>query len=231
MKRLFILTTLLISAYFLNAQANYLIINGGLTNPVGNFADNDIDNGDAGFATIGYNLGFEAGLFFNPWVGIGGAFKFSNSGSDNDLINEHLNLKYGNILDTISFTSGKYNMQNFLIGPYGKLDITNHFSIMGKFFVGVLSLFRPDQTLTWTEYGQEEKTLYQEGNLAYAFAWNLGGGVHVRLGNRIGLAFMADYISSKPEFVEFNYDDLTTFSEKQPITFINYTFGLSFIMD
>lgn len=230
MKNILILTALFVNIY-LNAQTNYIIINSGITKPVGHFADNSLDNIDAGFATIGYNLGFEAGIFFNPWVGIGGAFKFSNAGFDNALINERLNLRYGNIYDTISLSSGKYNMQNFLIGPYGKLEITNHVFIMGKFFIGVLSIFRADQILKWTAYGQEEKTLYQEGKLSYAFAWNLGGGVHVRIGNRIGLAFMTDYINSKPEFEEFNYDDLKTFSEKQPIAYVNYTIGISLIMD
>ncbi len=227
MKKILLLFILLLSIYTINAQSSYIIINGGITNPTGEFANNDFLNPESGFATGGYNLGFEVGYFFNPWVGIGGAFKFSNSNFDSDVVNDHLQTQYWSLYDTIYISSGKYNLQNFLAGPYGKLDVTGHISLFGKFFIGIMSAFRPEQTLTWTEPGQDPKQLYVDSKLASAFAWNLGGGVLFKFNDRIGVIFMADYIAGNPKYEEFNYDDLVIETNKQDIRYFNFNVGLA----
>ena len=231
MKNLFVILLIFLSTNFLNAQSSYIIINGGITQAKGSFADNDFFNPEAGFATGGYNLGFEVGYFFNPWVGIGGAFKFSNSGFDSDIINDHLQTEYWSLFDTIYLKSGEYNLHNFLAGPYGKLDINDHFSLLGKFFIGVMSAFRPEQTLNWTEPGQEPKLLFVESKLASSFAWNVGGGLLIKFNDRLGVVFMADYISGKPKFEEFNYDDLIVETNKQDIHYFNFNIGLVLAME
>ncbi len=227
MKKALLLFIILLSVYTINAQSNYIIINGGITNPTGEFANNDFFNPKSGFANGGYNLGFEVGYFFNPWIGFGGAFKFSNSKFDSDVVNDHLQTQYWSIYDTIYISSGKYSLQNFLVGPYGKLDVTDHISFFGKFFIGVMSAFRPEQTLNWVEPGQDPKSLYVDSKLASAFTWNLGGGILLKFNDRIGIIFMADYISANPKFEEFNYDDLVIETDKQDIRYFNLNVGLA----
>lgn len=227
MKKVVLLFVIFLSVYTINAQSNYIILNGGATKPRGEFANNDFFNPESGFATGGYNFGFEVGYFFNPWVGIGGSFKFNNSSFDNGVINNHLQTQYENIFDTIYLASDKYSLQNFLVGPYGKLDVTNHISLFGKFFIGVMSAFRPEQTLNWTEPGQDPNLLYVESKLASAFSWDLGGGILFKLNDQIGIIFMADYISANPKLEEFNYNDLAIETNKQEIRYFNLNVGLA----
>jgi len=232
MKKIFLIIISFAFIYSSNAQSSYIILNGGITNPVGEFADNDFYNEDAGFASGGYNLGFEIGYFFNPWIGLGGSFKFNSSNFDTDGINAHLQEQYWSQYDTLYLASSEYNMQNFLIGPYAKLDITGNFSLFGKFFIGVMSAFRPDQTLNWQEDpSQELKTLFIESKLASSFAWNIGGGLLFRFTDRLGLVLMADYIAGNPKYDEFNYDELIVETNKQEMHYFNFNIGLAIKMN
>ncbi len=217
----------------LNAQEKYIIISGGLTKPLADFADNDFDNSDAGFATNGYNIGFELGHFFNPWFGIGGSFKFNNSGFDSQRFNDTLSVRFENKadMDTIYLYSGDYNLHNFLAGPYGKIDLGSHFSIFGNAFIGVLSTFRPDQTLFYKKYSEPDPVnLYSAGKLAAAFAWNFGGGILVKVSDGFGIVLKADYIASNPEFEVFDYETLLIVKEVQAVRYVNFNIGLTLRM-
>ena len=226
-----IIILLLIFNFALKAQEQFIIINGGITKPVSDFAESNYGNPDAGFATSGYNIGFEIAHFFNPWVGIGGSFKFNNSGFDNQRFNDYLDLNYGSKLDTISLNSGEYNLHNFLAGPYAKIDLGSRVSFFGKAFIGVLSTFRPDQHLLYRNFGDLEDTnLYLQGKLTGAFAWNFGAGMLIKLSDSFGITATADYIGANPKFDVFNYETFVPEKVEQPVRYVNLNVGIALTM-
>jgi len=230
-KTISIIILLLFVNIALKAQERYIIINGGITKPVSDFATNDFGNPDAGYATNGYNIGFEIAHFFNPWFGIGGSFKFNNSGFNNQKFNEYLDWNYGSKLDTIYISSGEYNLHNFLVGPYAKIDLGSRISFFGKTFIGVLSTFRPDQRLDYRNYGDlENTTIYLEGKLTGAFAWNFGAGMLVKLSDSFGITATADYIGANPKFDSFDYDTFEPFKDEQAVRYVNLNIGIALTM-
>ena len=213
-----------------SAQNQFIILNGGITKPLSNFADNDFENTDAGFATNGFNFGFEMAHFFSPWFGLGGSFKFSNASFDSQKYNTALYEKFQNKLDTIHITSGDYNLQNFLFGPYGKVNFGDYFSLFGNAFIGVLSTYRPDQTLNYKEYGGETQYLFAPGKLAAAFAWNFSAGFIVKFSDSFGIIAKADYIAANPQFDVFDYQNVQIVKETQSVRYVNYNIGIAFGM-
>lgn len=230
-KSLSFIILLIITNLTLKAQDRYIIVSGGITKPIADFADSNFDNSDAGFATNGYNFGFELGHFFNPWFGLGGSFKFNNSGFNSQKFNDFIDQNFGNQYDTIYLASGDYNLHNFLAGPYGKINIGNHLSVFGKVFIGVLSTFRPDQSLVYRNFGDtENSSLSSQGKLTGSFAWNFGAGVLVKVSDRFGIIALADYIGANPKFDEFDYQAIEIIKKIQPVRYVNINLGIALSM-
>ncbi len=224
---LFVILLLIVGNINLNSQETYILLSGGLTKPVSDFADDNFDNENAGFATNGYNFGFELSNFFNPWFGVGGSFKFNNSGFDSQKYDNSLQQNYGNQYDTIGLNSGDYTLQNFLIGPYGKLDLGNHISIIGKLFIGILST-KPDQSLVYRNFGDLDNSyLLSEEKLKGAFTWNYGAGVLLKFNERMGVIVMVDYISANPKFDKFDYLTMELTQYKSPVKYLNLNIGIA----
>jgi len=227
-KSLLIIILLVIGSLGVNAQEKFLIINGGLTKPLSDFASSNFDNSDAGFATNGYNFGFELANFFSPWFGLGGSFKFNNAGFNSQVYNDALNDRYKNELDTIYLSSGDYSLHNFLAGPYGKIDMGDHLSIFAKTFIGVMSSFRPDQALVYRYYGDlEDSKLFSQGKLTGAFAWNFGVGFIMKISDSFSILAMADYIAANPKFDVYDYEKIEIVKEIQAVRYVNYNIGIA----
>jgi len=227
-KTLLFIIFLIFTQLTIIGQEKYIILSGGLTKPLSDFSDNQFENSDAGFATNGYNFGFELGHFFNPWFGLGGSFKFNNSGFDSQRFNNFIDQNYGNQFDTIYLASGDYNLHNFLAGPYGKINIGNNLSVFGKVFIGVLSTFRPDQTLVYRNFGDtEDSNLFSEGKLAGSFAWNFGAGILIKVSDSFGIITLVDYIGANPKFDRFDYQAIKVIKVKQPVRYLNLNLGIA----
>lgn len=227
-KTLLFIIFLILTQLSINGQDKYLIINGGLTKPLSDFASSNFDNPDAGFATNGYNFGFELANFFSPWFGFGGSFKFNNAGFNSQVYNDALNERFQNKFDTIYISSGDYNLHNFLAGPYGKISMGDHLSIFGKAFIGVLSTFRPDQSLVYRNFGDTENSgLYSQGKLTGAFAWNFGAGFFIKVSDSFSIIAVADYIAANPNFDVFDYENIQIVKEMQPVRYVNFNIGIA----
>ncbi len=227
-KSLLIISLLVIVSLSVKAQERYIIISGGLTKPLSDFASSNFDNSEAGFATDGYNFGFELANFFSPWFGLGGSFKFNNAGFNSQVYNDVLSERYDNRFDTIYISSGDYSLHNFLAGPYGKIDMGDHLSIFAKTFIGVMSSFRPDQSLVYRNYGDlEDSYLFSEGKLTGAFAWNFGAGINIKITNSFSIIALADYIAANPKFDVYDYETVQFVKETQAVRYVNYNLGIA----
>ncbi len=221
-----IIIILIFGISLVHAQEKYLSITGGYTIPVGNFGESDTSNTESGYAQKGYNFNFEMSFYFNDILGLGADLRFNNCNFNSAIFNDLLEERFKNEVDTINLTSGNYNLHNFLIGPIIKVNLGEKISIYGKVFIGVLSAYRPSQTLVYRFYGQELTTKATIGKYTGAFAYNFGAGVMFKLTNRFGLNISADYIAGNPTFETYDYRTLDYVQKKQEIAYLNYNAGV-----
>ncbi|MFN8255127.1 MAG: outer membrane beta-barrel protein [Bacteroidales bacterium] len=227
MKKILTLAILLqIFNLHINAQDKYLGLTGGITNPTGSFSGTEFNNSESGYAQNGYNFSLDMAFYFNDYVGLGANLRFSNCEFDSEVFNNALEERFMNEMDTISFSSSKYNLQNFLIGPYGKINLGDYLSIYGKTFIGVLTTFWPTHQLVYREYGGELVTEESLPKYHASFAYNLGAGVLLKLNERLGFNLSADYISGKPSLEFVNPETLEITAVKKPVQFLDYNFGI-----
>jgi len=209
-----------------HSQEKYLSITGGATIPVGNFGESDTSNTESGYAQKGYNFNFGMSFYFNDIIGLGADLRFNNCNFNSAVFNDMLEDRFKNQVDTINLSSGNYNLHNFLIGPIIKANFGEKISIYGKVYIGVLSAYRPSQTLVYQEYGKELITKATIGKYTGAFAYNFGAGVMFKLTDRLGLNISADYIAGNPTFETYDYRTLDYVQKKQEIAYLNYNAGV-----
>ncbi len=209
-----------------HAQEKYLSVTGGYTVPVGNFAESDLNNKESGYAQNGYNFSFEMSYYFSDFIGIGADLRFNNCNFNSGFFNGLLKERFKNEVDTIGLSSGNYNLHNFLIGPILKVNIGDYVSIYGKTFIGVMSAYRPSQTLVYQFYGQTLVSKSTIGKYTGTFAYNFGAGALFKLSSRFGLNLSADYIAGNPTFETYDYKTLENVKNKQAIAYFNYNAGV-----
>jgi hypothetical protein len=210
-----------------NAQEKYLSITGGYTAPIGNFAESDLSNSESGYAQNGYNFSFEMSFYFNDYFGLGANLRFNNCDFNSGLFNELLKEKFANEVDTINLTSGNYNLHNFLFGPYVKVDLGDYVAIYAKTFFGVMSSYRPDQTLDYRYIDETDLTTKSiTGKYTGSFAYNFGAGALFKISSRFGLNISADYIAGNPTFQSYNTENFEFADRKQQIAYFNYNAGV-----
>lgn len=226
MKKILIIV---VAFFFLNAglaQEKYLSISGGYTIPLGDFSSSDINSKQSGFANNGYNFSFEMTFFFSDFVGLGANLRFNNVSFNSQLFNDLLIEKFQGQLESISLTSGNYNLHNFLIGPYIKFDAGDYFSLYGKAFLGVMTTFRPNQSLNYKLPLENSQSIETVGKYSGSFAYNLGAGAFVKFNRKLGLRLSADYIAGNPKYEDFDFDNLEVIEKKQAVAYMNYNAGL-----
>ena len=219
----------IVSALYANnfAQDKYLSISGGYTNTLGVFAQSDFNDQESGYAKNGYNFSFESMFFFNDFWGLGANLRFNNAGFDSDVFNKYLKDNFLNSeLDSINLISGNYTLHNFLFGPYVKTNIGGYLSLYAKVFIGVMSSYRPNQTLVYKRPYENVQTLETVGQYTGSFAYNFGVGALIKFSSRLGINLSADYIAGKPKFDSFDFQLLEVIERKQPIAYLNYNAGL-----
>jgi len=209
-----------------SAQERFVCISGGYTIPYGDFATSDAKNLNSGYALNGYNVGFDISYFISDYFGFGTNLRFSSCKPDVDFFNQLLNEKFGSQMDTINYSATDYNLHNFLLGPVIKADIGDYFAIYGKVFIGVMSTYKPIQTLEYKPIGEELISKETVGDYTGSFGYNFGVGVIVKFTSKIGLNISADYIAGKPIFEKYNLETLEIIEVKQPISFYNLNAGI-----
>lgn len=218
-----------LAGFVSKAQESYLTIGGGYAVPQGAFASNDLDNKEAGFAQSGKHFNLEMAYYLNDNFGFGAILRFNNMGHDENAYNTALKARFKDELDSINISSGDYTLQNFLIGPSGKINLGDFLSLYGKAYIGVLTTFRPPLELAYRPYGQELITKETIGKYRASFAYHFGLGAIVKFSDRFGINLSADYTAGNPTFQVYNPVTLEDVERKQPVAFIDYNAGLVLI--
>lgn len=98
----------------LKGDVGYVNFTIGPSIPTGDFADNNVNNPNAGYAKAGSNLGLNAGFNVYDRVNITGNLFFSSNGYDETVLKQKLTYEYPG---TTWETSGRsWDIYGFMIG-------------------------------------------------------------------------------------------------------------------
>jgi hypothetical protein len=232
MKKEIILLSLVlfaITAFSQETRKGLIGISLGPSIPLGDYADNDGDNEDAGFAMTGLHLNLNFNYKFNENLGFAALWTGNAHPIDVDemvdlfwSIDPSLNWE----VETEAWSSGSL-MGGLLVSfPYDKVD----FDIKG--LIGYSSSTIPNIDVTASD-GSTAVNIKQNEAVAMAFAVNLGAGLRYNVSDKIALTINMDYFSTKPEFEvattsNFGYSSNDDF--KQTINMLNISFGIGYIL-
>lgn len=207
-KTLIILISALLTGSIAMAQDNtksdapkaksFIGIAGGYSNLMGHLTKTDYADNTSGYANkSGFNLGIEGAYYFHKNIGIGGVYS-NTSFYSNGL--QSMADGYKDSFDVDSTTvdvSGRYTMNNILIGPYFSFPVKK-FTFDIRVVAGVSIAKTPKYTVYLED--QENATFYQNSSKATAFAFQLGAGVRYSIINNLCVKLNVDYLNTNPNF-------------------------------
>lgn len=206
MKRL-IVSTLAAGAFALapcaaEAQIGFGL-NGGVSLPMGDYGDDDLDNGDAGGATTGFSVFLDLGLSIPAlpvgWTISGG---ITSHGVD-DAFGEALVEGGATDVDV-----GRYYAVPVLTGPRIDLPMTPGLGLYVDAQAG-LAMFRgPD--VEWS--GGDSEMDWSTG-----FAWSVGAGIDLPVLFGLGVR----YVSLGDADIDIEFSDGSEFSGELPVSWVD----------
>lgn len=148
--------------------------------PLGNFADEALNNAKAGLAKTGVNLTLvNFGYRFGKHFGISAAWLGGAHAVDTQ--------------NTIFLSSNPWSYGSLMAGGLYTKNIGPSF-FDGRFMIGYALTTNPDFSL------------FLEIESPMSFAYMAGIGIRPRVGNRFTLYFTMDYFHTKPTFKENNFE-------------------------
>jgi opacity protein-like surface antigen len=195
--------------------------------PLSEYADNDGDNEDAGFALTGLHLNFNFSYKFNENLGVAALWTGNAHPVDVDemvdlfwSIDPSLNWE----VESEAWSSGAL-MGGLLVSfPSDQVD----FDI--KALIGYSTSTIPNIDVTASD-GFSIATIKQNEASTLAFAVNLGAGLRYNVSEKIALTLNLDYFSTKPEFevsTTSNFGASSNDDIEQQMNMMNISFGIGY---
>jgi opacity protein-like surface antigen len=195
--------------------------------PLSDYANNDGENEDAGFAMTGLHLNFNFSYKFNDYLGIAALWTGNAHPVDVDKmvdvfwsVDPYLNWE----VKSEAWSSGALMGGLFASIPYdnGYFDL--------KALIGYSSSTIPIIDVTASD-GSSSINLRQNEASALAFAINLGAGLRYNVSDKIAMTINMDYFMTKPEFEvattsDFGYSSVDAIG--QTMKMINISFGIGY---
>jgi len=178
--------------------------------PVGNFADNNISNNNAGYATTGSKMELNAGYLVYKSIDLAAKLFYSSNSYDVSPLTRKLAADYPGISWT---TSGRsWDIYGFLVGVNYSYPFTRKLVGDFKFQSGFISASTPQMLVN----GSDGSKITEGKKSASSFAVLLSAGGHYPLGRLIDLVGNLEYVGSSPTFSNINkVSNITGFS---PVT-------------
>jgi hypothetical protein len=206
-----------------------------ITGDAGKWLSDNPDNLSAGFAGNGGTYGVEGGWYFCKYLGIGGLVSYSHYGFKGL---DSLSAGYQKSFDVdqeTAYTTGGYDIWNFMGGLYFRYPFSDKFAITAKFLGGFTSATTPQIAVDLWDGGVEDGIFTQQRCTADAFGYMAGLGVSYKLSKCMGLNLQGIYTSSTPDFLIDNSNRNNAAGRliteyKQPLTSINICLGVTYLI-
>lgn len=195
MKGKFFFAWFIFLSTILNAQDErnfkfYLGVSYGTSFAVGNFADTDPNNPNAGFADHGRKIDFYAGYFLNKKFTLNGDFRyqFYETNIDN-VVNEYNTENPG---ANLTAESEKWETFYFLVGLSYLQDITKKFHLYPRVALGPMLVSNPAITGV-VNTGDGTYNLERSSEVALGLGFEVGVGLRTKLGRHFTLMPTYDF--------------------------------------
>ena len=217
----------------LKGDVGYVSLSIGPSIPVGNFADNNINNLNAGFAKAGYKFEISGGYNITPVISLNArGFYSSHSYDAGSLLNKYTSENPGT---TFSSTARNWDIYGGMIGVSYSHPVTRKFTADVKLLSGFMQTSIPKMTIA----GNNGSSVTESEKSATSFVYLLSVGGHYPLGRLIDLVGNLEYLSSSPTFsnvqntsylpaknLNGNQSQVGTSTSKQDISLLALNFGV-----
>jgi len=197
----------------------------GLSSPIGDFADNNVNNSDAGFAKAGFGYRIYYNYNFSKYLGLEIAFTDAYNGFDGDAISR----AYSDNDMYWSVSANSWNHIGIMSGlcinvPIDKLTV--NFKLLGGLILSNSPEIYYSVQADNFYYSQTSYSDFSVGNVA-----NIGVGFSYTFDNGFGLSYLTDFNFAQAEYSVYSegtdgtdvyYD---TYDYKQKMNTIMLTFG------
>jgi len=195
MKKLIILFAALFVAQALWAQEEehfkfYLGVSYGTSFTLGNFADKDVDNPDAGFAENGSKVDLYGGYYLNEKLTLLGVLRYQVYETDiSNIVNDYNAQNPG-----VSLTADSENWETFyfLVGTAYKVKISRKFALFPRAALGPLVVSSPEVNGVVTG-GSDSNVLTRSAETGVGLGFEVGIGLRTNLGKHFTLMPSYDF--------------------------------------
>jgi hypothetical protein len=162
--------------------------------PLGNFADNNLNNTNSGFANTGSKMELNAGYVISKSLDFSALLFYSSNSYDAVAFTNQLSSLYPGTRWT---SSGRaWDIYGGLIGINYSYPLTKKFTGDFKFLTGVMNSSTPQMIATETNGTKITESSKSASSLAYM----LSAGGHYPLGRLIDVVGSLEFLSSSPTF-------------------------------
>ncbi|ASU35155.1 outer membrane beta-barrel protein [Mucilaginibacter xinganensis] len=213
---------------------SYLALIGGISNPMGDFAQKTYENNKAGFARRGATFGLEGAYYFYKNLGFGAIFSFQDQGElsipDVQILADGYNSTL-KVNSTLVQGVNRYHNLNFMGGPqysfqYGKfiLDLRADAGL-------VKSSSTPQLTIYVSSGNVAQQTITQNSSKGSAFAYGGNAALRWEFAEGWDIGLRLNYVKSDGIKVSTTGDVSALGTNgrlvtKQPISELQSTFGI-----
>lgn len=231
MKKILVFLPLLLFIVVSSAQEDrkgHLGISIGPSIPLGDYADNDIGNADAGYADIGLHLNFNFYYKLDEKIGISALW----SGTANPIdVNEKVKTTVSVEPDAgRTLEADPWVYDAVMVGPF--YSFSNEKVEMDlRGLIGFSFSTIPQNEIVLFEGGIATKNYKQNEADATSFAYNLGIGLRYLASEKIVVTTNLDYFSTQAEFnvaTTSNFGLSSNNKVEQSIKALNVTFGIGY---
>lgn len=162
----------------------YLGFSYGLSFPVGDFGDTDIDNPDAGFAKNGNKIDLFVGVPIDDKITIVGLFRYQSFETDiDDLVNDFRSQNPG-----VDFNGSTEDWQTYslLAGLSYQIKLAKNFSVSPRFGLGPMFVRNPGFTVTDIT-GASVESVNRSSETGFGLGYEVGFGLRKDLGKHFSL--------------------------------------------
>lgn len=181
-------------SHCLKGDVGYVSLSIGPSIPLGNFADNDIKNANAGFAKTGSKVGLNAGFRLLDNVNLGVSLYYSVNSYDVSSLTQKLANDYPG---TTWNTSGRnWDIYGGMLGLTYSYPFKNKFVGDLKFQSGIMKSSIPEMIVT----SNNNLKIIEAEKSASSFVYLISIGGHYPLGRLFDIVGNLEYLSSNPTF-------------------------------
>jgi hypothetical protein len=222
---------------------SYIEISGGISAPVGRFAQTNYSDIRSGFAAVGPIFAVSGVKYIgHSNFGLGGTFSFARYTLKNQNLATGYQASYG--VDSVYEHNTDYKTIHVLVGPYYSIPL-GIVTIDFHALAGVNAMWTPEIDILAYDggvanfQGGSQYTFWQKSSFSAALAAQVGVGLRISPVKHFAIAARVDYFYSRPVFdinwayasqVEGAFPGIRYFtSYTQPFNGINASLGLDYV--